>query len=101
MRNTRETKDGILIAMLEVHPKAAWTKKRTPEEGCFCAGGPACDCPLAPLAAIEDLARAGLVRLTPKKGYVLTEPKGLRAATLIWNRYAKREGKPELARALP
>lgn len=102
MINNKETRDGILIVMLDGHPKPQWWKKGLwyPGSGCFCVEG-GCDCPMAPLSAIENLVRRGLVRLNKDDGYALTEPEGVKAATLVWNRYCLKEGKKKLTKSVP
>jgi hypothetical protein len=102
MENSKDTRDGILTVMLDGHPKPRWWKKGLwfPGSGCFCVEG-GCDCPLAPLSAIKNLVHLGLVRINHENGYVLTEPKGVKAAVQAWNRYCLKDGKKNLMKAVP
>jgi len=102
MRNNKETRDSILIAMLDGYPKPKWWKKGVfPDSISYCMEGGNCDCPFAPFQAVESLVRRGLVRLNQENGYVLTEPKGMKAATLVWNSYCLKERKKTLMKAVP
>ena len=101
MRNNKETWDGILIAMLDAHPKPKWWKKGVfPDSISYCMDGGNCDCPFVPFKAIENLVRRGLIRLNKENGYVLTEPHGVKTATLVWNHSCLKEGKKKLMRSV-
>ena len=95
MRNNKETRDAILIRMLDRHPSPIMRK----DDRTFCKNK-GCDCPMAPRSAVMALVRLGWVLLNEEGGYVLTEPKGVRAATRVWNFYCLKEGKKKLMKAV-